>query len=265
MPKRRAPPRHEVVFVEALCLYLRTVFHLTWENTLNRLATLSVAAIAALSLSACTGGSTPGVSSSAPASSGAAAPASSTAATSAAPTSASSPAAAESASESAPASSSAAAGAASGQPVALADPTIKDDVMRESFTATQLLRNFPRLEGRDEGREIVLLKLKVTSSAKYSGGVDCSAVKPLTKTHEETYESNGTTVYDAAMAKAGYPVLERVSKGESAEGWCAYVVQNSEDTADGDWVLYHKRLAATINGGGTIEAKEFTVPLKLKG
>ncbi|RII43708.1 hypothetical protein DWB68_00260 [Galactobacter valiniphilus] len=137
--------------------------------------------------------------------------------------------------------------------------------MRESFTATQLLRNFPRLEGRDEGREIVLLKLKVTASDKYTGGVDCSAVKPLTKTHEETYESNGTTVYDAAMAKAGYPVLERVSKGESAEGWCAYVVQNSEDTADGDWVLYHKRLAATINGGGTIEAKEFTVPFKLKG
>lgn len=228
----------------------------------RRVAAAAALLTVGLALTACSGGggnassssSTPAPSSSAAASSSSPAPSSETA---------SAPASDASATATDAASSPVASGGTAA-PVKVSGTEIKDPEMGETIAVTELVRHFD--PAKEAGaREIVLLNLTMTASDKYSTGVDCADAKPLTATAEATYETNETTsTQEAAMTKAGYKPLERARKGETTSGWCAYTVQNSKDTKDDGWVLYHKRLGGSVLGTTkTIPAQEFKTPIKV--
>lgn len=143
-----------------------------------------------------------------------------------------------------------------GAPVAVGE-TITDDVMGDTITVTQLVRDFvvPDFPGiAEDGGEFVLVEIDAVAGNEFSGGIQGGFT--LLKGGE--LAGAATTIADDAMTAAGYTPFEGISSGETGTGWVAFQVNTRADVYE----LQYKRLAATVIGSDQeIPEQIWTVPL----
>ncbi|QDH10863.1 hypothetical protein FE634_21715 [Nocardioides dongxiaopingii] len=144
-----------------------------------------------------------------------------------------------------------------GAPVAVGE-TITDDVLGDTITVAQVLRDFPapaEFSGiTEDGGELVLVEVEVSAGDEFSGGVQ-GGFKLLA---DGDTAGSATTIADEAMTAAGYPPFEGVSSGEQGGGWLCFQVNSRAETYE----LEYTRAAANIIGSDdSIEEEVWTVAL----
>lgn len=126
--------------------------------------------------------------------------------------------------------------------------TIVDDVLGDTISVTQLVRDFqPTDNGSavvEDGGEFVLLELDLTAGDQFSGGIQ-GGWKLLTADGE--LAGSATTIVDEDMEAAGFTPLDNPSSGEAAKGWVAFQINTRADA----YQFEYKRGAAKVIGQDT--------------
>ncbi|MCD7101465.1 hypothetical protein [Pseudoclavibacter sp. 13-3] len=132
----------------------------------------------------------------------------------------------------------------------------------EKITVVSYIDGFaPSQKFRDSHSAIadnrfVLVQVTATPSEKYYSAVPASAFS-LTGA-SNGIDASSTTILDDEVAAAGHPIYQQAdtSKGEST-GWLVFNVKPDMTQL----TLRYKQLAATTSDGGTIDKKNFDLPL----
>lgn len=136
--------------------------------------------------------------------------------------------------------------------------TIIDDVMGDTVTVTQMVRDFQPAESSavvEDGGEFVLLELDLAAGDEFSGGIQ-GGWKLLTVDGE--LAGSATSILEDDMAAAGFTPLEEPSSGEAAKGWVAFQINTRADA----YQFEYKRQAAKVIGQDTeIPEQIWTEPL----
>ncbi|MCK5891345.1 MAG: hypothetical protein P1U38_07025 [Aeromicrobium sp.] len=126
--------------------------------------------------------------------------------------------------------------------------TITDDVLGDTISVTQMVRDFaPSDTGSavvEGGGEFVLLELDLVAGDQFSGGIQ-GGWKLVTADGE--LAGSATTILDEDLEAAGLTPLDNPSSGEAAKGWVAFQVNTRADA----YQFEYKRQAATVIGQDT--------------
>lgn len=133
-----------------------------------------------------------------------------------------------------------------------------DDVLGDSAKITALVRDFPATSNTtiaEGGGEWVLVEIDAKAGTKYTGGfrgpfalLDASG----------NVVGSPTTVIDADVKAAGYTPFVEADSGKESKGWIVFQVNNRQDS----YTFRYKRQAASVIGGGDpIPEKIYTVEL----
>lgn len=122
-----------------------------------------------------------------------------------------------------------------------------DSVLEHSFEATGIALDFKGTGDQEEppgNNKYVAIKVKATSGAKYLNGLSCTAFK--LQDDKATTPKGSTSLIEDDLAALGLTPFERISKGESGEGWCGYYLENP--TKDNLTLVYSRLGLKDSNG-----------------
>lgn len=126
--------------------------------------------------------------------------------------------------------------------------TITDDVLGDTISVTQMIRDFAPTDAGsavvEDGGEFVVLELDLVAGDQFSGGIQ-GGWKLLTADGE--LAGSATTILDDDLEAAGLTPLDTPSSGEAAKGWVAFQVNTRADA----YQFEYKRGAAKVIGQDT--------------
>jgi hypothetical protein len=91
------------------------------------------------------------------------------------------------------------------------------------------------------------VKIKGSTGKKFYRGLNCTDFKLWTEGSERGGSSQSSTL-NASMEENGLTPYERISAGESGEGWCGFY---AEDPTEDNLTLEYNRRAAKDSEGNT--------------
>jgi hypothetical protein len=146
-----------------------------------------------------------------------------------------------------------------GDPPILLSKSASSAAYGDSWTVRKVVRHFPppaSLPGLKR-REIVAVKLRITSGAKYY-----TLVGPLSFTlfGDDGQERSPSTIVDVDLAGAGLtPPLQDVRQGGTGEGWVTFILDHPESRS---LTLRYNQMPAKVRSTGlVIPAKKIDLRL----